>query len=390
MEKKENIEEIEAEDTSSGKEVIMRPFNPNDIQIETPPFTVGYLMDKLEYDEIDLNTEFQRSGDLWSEEQQSRLIESILLGLPLPAFYFDTSQSRWEIIDGLQRCCSIYNFCVKKELRLKGLEFLGYRDGVAFLEGKSYEELDRQLKRSLITRPITVNLIKQADPKVRFILFKRLNTGGLELTPAEIRHAVYQGAVMDFIKHLAHSELFVRVTEGRIPTKRMENQDFVSRFVAFYLQGYRQYKPTLDDYINAGLAQLMSGGDMEAVEAAFVRGLELAYRVFGHHAFRKRVSLHEKQRKPINKAYFEVTMVVFGQLDSLSYERLWADKPLQQLFQLNLLLLMEHDRYNDSLSRGTGTRDSVQIRFGWYEQVLHKSLEGKQIRISDDNRIESL
>lgn len=115
---------IDPEDTSSGPERITHPFNPNDIEIETPPYTVGYLIDHLEHEEINMNTEFQRENNLWTAEKQSKLIESILLGLPLPAFYFDTSNEKWDIIDGLQRCCSIENFCVKKQLKLTGLEFL--------------------------------------------------------------------------------------------------------------------------------------------------------------------------------------------------------------------------------------------------------------------------
>jgi hypothetical protein len=115
--------EIDDEDTSSDDEIIIHPFKPNEIDIDTPPFTVGYLMDKIEHGEINMNTDFQRRGNLWSPEKQSRLIESILLGLPLPAFYFDTSSPAWDIIDGLQRCCSIQNFCVTKTLKLTGLEF---------------------------------------------------------------------------------------------------------------------------------------------------------------------------------------------------------------------------------------------------------------------------
>lgn len=118
-------EDIEKEDTSSGQDAtITYPFNPNDIEIDTPPFTVGYLIDRMEYGEINMNADFQREGNLWKEKQQSRLIESILLGLPLPAFYFDTANKQWDIIDGLQRCCAIENFCVKKTLRLQNLEFL--------------------------------------------------------------------------------------------------------------------------------------------------------------------------------------------------------------------------------------------------------------------------
>lgn len=380
----QNTEEIiDPEDTSSGSETITHPFNPNDIEIETPPYTIGYLIDHLEHEEINMNTEFQRENNLWSDDRQSRLIESILLGLPLPAFYFDTSNNKWDIIDGLQRCCSIENFCVKKKLKLTGLEFLAKKDGVDYLEGKGWDDLDRTLQRSIITRPITVNKIKKASKHVRYILFKRLNTGGLELTTPEIRNAVYQGLPADTIKRMASLDEFKEATGRRIPTKRMEDRDFVSRFIAFYLLDYTLYEPGLDDFINKSM-DLINITSVERLETDFKKALNLAFSIFGIDAFRKRFNENER-RKPINKAFFEVITVFFSRLTDNQIEQL---KINQELLKTNLIILMNSDRYSNSLSGGTGTRDSVNIRFSWFKQVLDKSIEGKKIKISDDNKIE--
>ena len=379
-------EEIEMEDTSSEQdEIITHPFNPNDIEIETPPFTVGYLIDRMEHGEINMNTDFQREGNLWTEEQQSRLIESILLGLPLPAFYFDTANKQWDIIDGLQRCCAIENFCVKKTLRLRGLEFLAEKDGKQYLEGLGFDDLDRELQRSIITRPITINLIKKAPRSIRFILFKRLNTGGLELKPQEIRNAVYQGYAADTIKNMAKLQEFIQATGKRIPTKRMEDRDFVSRFVAFYLIDYSEYQPGLDDFINSSM-ELLEKKENQLIERDFKESLNLAYKIFREDAFRKRTDSREK-RRPINKAYFEVITVLFAKLSDQNKRELLNHK---DLFKENLMTLMANDRYSNSLSRGTGTKDSVNIRFSWFEQVLIKSINGIKIRISNDNKIEDI
>ena len=379
-------EEIEMEDTSSEQdEIITHPFNPNDIEIETPPFTVGYLIDRMEHGEINMNTDFQREGNLWTEEQQSRLIESILLGLPLPAFYFDTANKQWDIIDGLQRCCAIENFCVKKTLRLRGLEFLAEKDGKQYLEGLGFDDLDRELQRSIITRPITINLIKKAPRSIRFILFKRLNTGGLELKPQEIRNAVYQGYAADTIKNMAKLQEFIQATGKRIPTKRMEDRDFVSRFVAFYLIDYSEYQPGLDDFINSSM-ELLEKKENQLIERDFKESLNLAYKIFREDAFRKRTDSREK-RRPINKAYFEVITVLFAKLSDQNKRELLNHKVL---FKENLMTLMANDRYSNSLSRGTGTKDSVNIRFSWFEQVLFKSINGIKIRISNDNKIEDI
>lgn len=379
-------EEIEIEDTSSEQDKrITYPFNPNDIEIETPPYTIGYLIDRMEHGEINMNTDFQREGNLWTEEKQSRLIESILLGLPLPAFYFDTANKEWDIIDGLQRCCSIENFCVKKTLRLKGLEFLAEKDGKQYLEGFGFDDLDRELQRGIITRPITVNLIKKAPRSIRFILFKRLNTGGLELTPQEIRNAVYQGYATDTIKSMAKLPEFIRATGGKISTSRMQDRDFVSRFVAFYLIDYSKYQPGLDDFINRSM-DLLEKEDAKDIENKFKKALNLSYEIFEEDAFRKRTDTNDK-RRPINKAYFEVITVFFAKLSESEEELLLENK---ETLKNNLIKLIRNDRYSNALSRGTGTKDSVNIRFSWFEQVLNKSIEGINIIISDDNKIEDI
>ena len=114
------IEPQEDEETSSALENIVSPFDPKDIKIIVEPKTIDHLVSRLRHDEIDLNTEFQRKGNLWSFDKQCRLIESILLRLPLPAFYFDASDdNKWLVVDGLQRLWSLKNFIVNAELKDK-------------------------------------------------------------------------------------------------------------------------------------------------------------------------------------------------------------------------------------------------------------------------------
>jgi hypothetical protein len=253
------------------------------------------------------------------------------------------------------------------------------------LEGKGFDELDRTLQRSIITKPITVNLIKKADKKIRFILFKRLNTGGLELKDAEIRNAVFQGEAADIIKQLAKLSEFIDATGGKIPTKRMEDRDFVSRFIAFYLKDFTEYQPGLDAFINSIMETLIIS-NKEKLEADFKSALKLAVDVFGNDAFRKRTKLNQRGR-PINKAYFEVITVTFSKLSDIEKKQVLANK---DLLKENLITLMNSFRYSNSLSGGTGTRDSVNIRFSWFKQVLNKSINGKTIRINDDNKIEDI
>ena len=368
--------DIDVEDTSSGNDAITHPFKPNEIEIDTPPYTIGYLMDRIEHGEINMNTDFQREENLWSSVQQSRLIESILLGLPLPAFYFDTFSPAWDIIDGLQRCCSIQNFCVKKTLTLTGLEYLK-------MNGKGFDNLDRGLQRSIITRPITVNLLKKSPRNVRYILFKRLNTGGLKLTSQEIRNAVCQGKATDFLKELSIMPEFIEATGGKIKASRMEDRAFICRFVAFYLTNYTRYTPDLEQFLDTAM-ELLEQVDIVSIRENFKRALLLAIDIFQDDAFRRRTD-KEARRGPINKAYFEVITVVFSKLNN---EEEYSLRRNSALLKENLIELMKSSRYSNALSRATGTRDSVLIRFSMFQHVVEKSIQGQKVRITDDNKID--
>ena len=94
-------------------------------------------------------------------------------------------------------------------------------------------------------------MIKPGTPdKVRNSIFERINTGGLVLTPAEIKNSVYRGRASSFVKRLAESKEFVEATNGKINPERMLDREFVNRFLAFYLLGIEKYHENLEDYLN--------------------------------------------------------------------------------------------------------------------------------------------
>lgn len=363
-------QEIEPEDTSSGM-VITQPFSPNDIKLSNPPMNLGDLIDRIQYGWIDFHTEYQRKEDLWSPGKQSRLIESAMLGLRLPAFYFEeVSRKQWKIIDGLQRCCAIRNFCVCESLALCELEFLDFN-------GKKFSELSFDLRRDIRMLPITVNLLNSGVPdKVKYILFKRLNTGGMELKPQEIRNAVFQGKAIELVKELASNTAFLEATGHKIPDKRMQDQDFVTRFMAFYLLGYENYEPDLDNFMNTCLERINHGQfpqeEIDRMKEDFTRGMEVAHELFGDDAFRKRESVQDN-RRPINKAYFEVIAVTLAKLEEKDRGRLLACK---EAFKADLIEEMRTNRsYNNSFSGGTGQPENVRKRFTRFAEILRQSID---------------
>ena len=117
--------EVEEEDTGS-EFAITEPFDPARIRVETKPMVISLLMDRIRHNEIDLTPGFQRKGGIWSPKAKSQLIESLLIRIPLPAFYMDGGdESRWLIVDGLQRLSTLKAFVIDKTMKLTGLEFLG-------------------------------------------------------------------------------------------------------------------------------------------------------------------------------------------------------------------------------------------------------------------------
>ena len=365
--------EIEKEDL--GETTIRIPFNPSDIKMDTQTVNLGYVFEMLENGEINLKPDFQRSADLWSVTQKSRLIESILLGIPLPSFYFNEDElGNYEVIDGLQRLCALKDFIptakerlenkINSKLKLQGLEFLGDQ-----YEKKSYDDLSREDKRRISGHKITLNIINKTTPqRVKYIIFKRVNTAGLELTTQEMRHALNQGFPADYIALLAAKNEFVNVTNNKLRTKRMEDRDFVNRFIAFYLtndiKGLRtKYEGELDVFLNSALEDLnivkSDSKRIEKITHDFTESMNLSYEIFNKEAFRKPNKPNE-QRNPISKSVFDTISVNFAWLTDVQRNEL---KNRKNDFQLRFIELFEDKKFHNSVSTGTGKKPNVETRF---------------------------
>lgn len=375
---RDDEKQIDDEDNSSGP--ITVPYKPSDIRVDTHPMNLGDLIEMIDAGWINFDTEYQRLQNLWSGELQSRLIESILLGLRLPAFYFEeVTRRQWNIIDGLQRCCAIRNFCVTKTLRLTGLEFLD-----AQFKDKGYDDFKFEVRRDFKMLPITVNILEKGTPDdVKYILFKRLNTGGVTLKPQEIRTAMFPKS-LDTLREMAESDEFLRVTQKKIPVKRQEDKDFVSRFIAFYLLGYEAYNSTmdLDAFVNFGMKTLCTTTDYAAIQkmkSDFKRSLCITENIFGDDAFRKRTQ-RDAPRNPINKAYFEVLTTTFARLTETDEKVLIERK---ELLKDNLIVLMCRPGFMTSISTGTGMVDRVQTRFKGVAEAVNATLGNKKLELSD-------
>lgn len=362
--------EVEKEDLYgvSSEATITTPFNPNSIDVDMATVNLGLLIDQLVNEEIDLQPDFQRASDIWDVTKKSRLIESILLGLPLPSFYFseDSYSQKLSVIDGLQRLCAIKDFVIDKKLKLQNLQFLHTFDG------KGYDDLERPEIRRIKALKISVNTLRKTTPNdVKYIIFQRVNTAGVPLTPQEMRHALNQGHAARFIKQLAELDSFVQATDHSVPSKRMQDRDFANRFVAFYL-GYAEYAGELDNFLNVKMGDLnrMSEGQLNEILSAFDKSMRCCYTIFGQDTFRKRLSLDER-RKPISKAVFDTVSVNIAWLSDEQRKRLVASG---SLLRERMMELFNDDKFMKAISTGTAQKYSVQIRFSEFKKLIDNIL----------------
>jgi hypothetical protein len=365
----ELFQEITIEKEDIGISLMDEPFNPAQINIDTQSPTLYNLISRLKSNppEIDLYPDFQRKDDLWDEGKQSRLIESVLISFPLPAFYFDgTDDNKWLVVDGLQRLSAIRNFIITKTLKLQELEFL--KD----LKGETYDSLPRSLQRKIEETQIIAYIIKPGTPqKVKFNIFRRINTGGLVLEPQEIRHALNQGLPAKYVAELAELSVFKKATENKISSARMLDREFITRFIAFYLNDPEVYTPDLDTYLNNSMSQIANLGQEKLLKmkADFAEAMTYSIKIFGKWAFRK-ADLYPQKRKPINKALFEVWSVNLAKLSPANRQILFSKKEIVMNKFVNLMKTEE--KFVRSITSGTGGKSEVLERFSKIRNLINQ------------------
>ena len=369
----QNIEnsEIEAEDNSI--EDVHGPFDPNAIDVDISVVNLGSLLEQLEYKEIDLRPEFQRASDVWSPVKKSRLIESVLLGLPLPSFYFreDPETNKLLVVDGLHRLCAFMDFCITKKLKLKGMQLL------TTLEGVTYDELDRTQIRRIKSLKVTLNTLRKNTPqRVKLVIFQRVNTAGVPLTPQEMRNALYQKKATDLLKRMAKLDSFSKATGGKIPSKRMTDCDFANRFVAFYL--YRkEYDGNLDEFMGDALEKInkMSQQKIDFIHDIFDRSMKVCYELLGNTAFKRPDPQKPNSFLKTNKAIFEVLSVSIALLTENEQEILIQRK---NRFRNEIYSLFRDETFIKAITSGTAMQPQVEYRHTQVQQLI------KQV-ISYDN-----
>lgn len=364
---------IDDEDATFDHEGGLKPWDPGKIRITTKSFSLRDVVDQINDGDIDLAPDFQR-GYVWKARQRTRLIESILLGIPLPAFYFNqASDGKYQVVDGVQRLSTISLFMSDQHrLNKHDLEY------VVDLDGLTYNELDPAALRRFRSTQIVVHIIEPQTPdEVKYDIFSRVNTLGSPLSPQEIRHAMSKERSRDFIRTLVESEEFEAATERQYwrrdsatggdvrDSGRMTDRELVLRFCAFRsfsIEDYRQYA-SLDAYLIDFTRRLdgvsehgaFSHNDLVTLDHAFRRAMVNAHEILGNAAFR-RWPLGAPRRGPINRALFE------AQGNALADEPLVRLLPHKEKIVEAFRSAFDNPAYLRSVTVGTGDPNGVALR----------------------------
>ncbi len=322
----------------------------DELAIRDEPRTAVDVVRRIKQGRFVLDPDFQRDF-VWDEKKQSRLIESILMRIPLPVFYVaEDANGRLIVVDGRQRVTTLKRF-IDGDLTL---DLDDRRD----LHGKKFDELEPRLQNRVEDCQLRFYIIDHKVPeRARLDIFERVN-GGEVLTRQQMRNAIYNGPATQFLKEEAATELFRNATGGSLDTKKMQDREFVNRFCSFSLLPLDSYKGDMDDWLARGLKELekLSDAEKQVLRSKFQLGLKNNFAVFGKHAFRKHRE-PDQRRSIINASIFDVMMAELATRDEPTVAAK-ADS-LRQAF----IKRLDDREFERAVTYGPNTPKEVRKRF---------------------------
>lgn len=275
------------------------------IQTDAYPMSIGEIANLYVDKELEVHPEFQRVHR-WNTSQESKLIESLLLGIPLPSiFVSQRTDGVWDVIDGVQRLTTIFQFLgifrndkgeLEPALSLEETKLLPSLKGKKW-DGENEVAIDVELKRQFKREKLDIKIIKkESDPVTKFDLFQRLNTLGTKLSDQEVRNCLLIMINRDFylkLIELSEDENFINTTPiSERQLKEKYNIELVLRFLVYrwYLNGEKKQIGDVNEFITDAMELMSSDKDFDMTEQCnfFKEVFDKINLLFGENAFRKR------------------------------------------------------------------------------------------------------
>lgn len=365
---KEEISGLEYEDEADDlgmDEIEGIPYCADDIRIDQKMFSLYQVFRWIQQGKLNLRPDFQRNF-IWSRKKQSLLIESLMLKIPIPAFYFDEdAEGNRTVIDGLQRLSTISDF-LEGKFRLYGLQYL------INCNGKSFEELDKRYQMRIEDTQLAINILDAKCPAmVKFDVFRRINTGGVPLNSQEVRNVMATRRTQEFLLRLSQSEAFVSATRGKIKDNRMGAQELCLRFVTYLVLYDRENKNfisfgEMNHLLDTAVIEInrMDDRDLKIFEEQFATSMKRCIFLLGKQAFSKPSS-----NQIINRALFISWSVILANRD---YSLEWCRKKREKACILQQKYLQADTDYFNAITSSTSSRRNMLIQFHYVERILEE------------------
>jgi hypothetical protein len=327
--------------------------------IRSDPKSVFEIVRRIDKGSFVMNPEFQRAF-IWDTAKQSKLIESVLMRIPLPVFYLaEDLVGRMIVVDGLQRLFTFNRF-LKNELKL-------HLPGQTELHGKYFRELSPKLQNRVEDCSLVLYIVDAKVPeRARLDIFDRVNSG-VPLTRQQMRNSLYMGQATRFLAAEAESNLFRQTTGNSLQSNTMRDREFVNRFCAFRLLGPSEYdnKDEMDGFLARALARMnqLPIARLDALSAEFRNTLRNNFAVFGEHAFRKHRP-DQNRRGVLNASLWDVMST--GLCERPEGQVLARAHALRERF----FDLMDDEHFIRAITYGPNSANQVRHRF----EVMNRNL----------------
>lgn len=321
--------------------------------------TVYDVLRRIDAGRFIMDPEFQRDF-IWPEQKQSKLIESVVMRIPLPVFYLaEDAEGRMIVVDGLQRLSTFHRF-VNNKHRLQ----LPDRPE---LHGKRFHDLTNQLQNRIEDCNLTLYIIDSNAPdQAKLDIFDRVNSGET-LVRQQMRNCLYMGPATRFLKAEAQTAIFRRATGRSLRPTKMRDREFVNRFCAFQVLDLDEYRD-MDEFLARSLRKLNRDADsLPALAEQFRTTLANNFELFGKHAFRKHAP-DDEYRSVLNASLWDVMSTGLSH-----YSPQHVEERADTLRDAFYRLLDDYD-FQYSITYATNSVKQVRCRFGkamaMFEDVL--------------------
>ena len=355
-------EDLELGENNSEEEGVRFPPEERKVTTTAYDLSVDTLVSQWK-DEILVIPKMQREY-VWDNGRASRLVESLLLNIPVPPVFFsETADSKYEVIDGHQRIRSVVRY-INNEFALSGLRLMTEHLRLRFHQLPSREQ---RYLRTRVLRAIVIG--PDSHPSMKHEIFQRLNTGAIALNAQEIRHALNQGSLNDLLHDLVTLKDFRKCVGSKSPRRRMVDHELVLRFFMLSEQ-YDSYRPPLLRSLNSYMEknQKISADRRKGLRDSFARAATFNAVLFPEAAFRPADQSGKPTERGLNRALFDAQMVTAGWVDGGPPTAAQRQKILRKSSEL-----FETEEFLDSIQRATGDRRRLITRMTMWGRTLEAS-----------------